>query len=473
LTGAALRYTVTHGATTLLDILYTRDSLDRIVQTVETVQGTTSTRGFTYDSLGRLDTVRLNGLVVSDYAYDSNRNRTSLTTGSGTTTATYDDQDRMLTYGGATYSYTANGELALKVVGTDTTRYTYDVFANMRQVRLPVGTVVDNLVDPRNRRIGKRVNGVLVQAFLYQTQLAPVAELDGAGSIVSRFVYATRPNVPDYMVRDGVTYRMVLDHLGSVRLVVNTVTGAVAQRIDYDEFGRVTQNTNPGFQPFGFAGGMTDDLSQLVRFGARDFDPETGRWTSKDPRGFLAGSTNLLAYASNDPVSRIDPDGLCDSCDKPPPEAPVCFIGESGTLSVGFGGSVGAGIILSSGSGPGLYFTAAGGFGGDVGYGTTFGRAASLGALKGKSEGGNLGFGYASGSRFTNPSGQTLTVTIGPRVPLEDTVYPLSMSVQTSYAFAITARDIICAFLQAGKANTLPRQAFDLRRLERLEAYDR
>jgi YD repeat-containing protein len=43
-----------------------------------------------------------------------------------------------------------------------------------------------------------------------------------------------------------------------VRLVVNAETGQVVQRMDYDAFGRVLQDTNPGFQPFGFAGGRYD-----------------------------------------------------------------------------------------------------------------------------------------------------------------------------------------------------------------------
>ncbi len=56
------------------------------------------------------------------------------------------------------------------------------------------------------------------------------------------------------------------DHLGSVRLVVDATTGAIAQRMDYDEFGNVTQDTSPGFQPFGFAGGLYDADAGLVRF---------------------------------------------------------------------------------------------------------------------------------------------------------------------------------------------------------------
>jgi len=41
------------------------------------------------------------------------------------------------------------------------------------------------------------------------------------------------------MVRGGNTYRIITDHLGSPRLVIDAATGAVAQRMDYDEFGNV------------------------------------------------------------------------------------------------------------------------------------------------------------------------------------------------------------------------------------------
>jgi RHS repeat-associated protein len=98
------------------------------------------------------------------------------------------------------------------------------------------------------------------------------------------------------------------DHLGSVRLVVNTADGAIAQRLDYDEFGQIIEDTNPGFQPFAFAGGLYDSDTRLVRFGARDYDPFTGRWTTKDPIGFNGG-INLFVYVGNDPISLVDPTG--------------------------------------------------------------------------------------------------------------------------------------------------------------------
>ena len=111
------------------------------------------------------------------------------------------------------------------------------------------------------------------------------------------------------MVRGGTTYRLITDQLGSVRLVVNASTGAVAQEIEYDPFGEVISDSNPGFQPFGFAGGLYDPETGLTHFGAREYDAELGRWTSPDPIGFSGGDPNLYGYVVQDPVNLADPYG--------------------------------------------------------------------------------------------------------------------------------------------------------------------
>jgi RHS repeat-associated protein len=80
------------------------------------------------------------------------------------------------------------------------------------------------------------------------------------------------------------------------------------QRMDYDEFGNVILDTNPGFQPFGFAGGIYDRDTKLTHFGAREYDAATGRWLSKDPIGF-GGGFNFYSYSINDPINLIDPNG--------------------------------------------------------------------------------------------------------------------------------------------------------------------
>jgi RHS repeat-associated protein len=105
-----------------------------------------------------------------------------------------------------------------------------------------------------------------------------------------------------YTLRDG---------RGSVRMVVDADSGDVAQRLDYDEFGNVLLDTNPGFQPLGYAGGVVDADTGLVHFGARDYDPSLGRWTTKDPLG-VGGGMNVYIYVANDPINRVDVTGLAE-----------------------------------------------------------------------------------------------------------------------------------------------------------------
>lgn len=291
-----------NGGNSLYSVTYTRDALGRITRKVEAIDGTTTTYEYAYDSAGRLREVNRDGSAVATYSYDANGNRLS---GPGAVTGAYDAQDRMTSYDGATYTYNAAGDLTAKTDASGRTAYTYDELSNLFSVLLPDGRTIRYLLDGRNRRVGKLIDGALAQGWLYQDALNPVAELDAAGTVVSRFVYATRRNVPDYMVRNGVTYRIISDERGSPRLVVNASNGSIVQRIDYDAFGNVVQDTNPGFQPFGFAGGLYDPETALVRFGARDYDAQSGRWTTKDPSG-LRGGVNLYTYAMGDPINYVD-----------------------------------------------------------------------------------------------------------------------------------------------------------------------
>ena len=95
-----------------------------------------------------------------------------------------------------------------------------------------------------------------------------------------------------------------------MRLVADEA-GNVVKRVSYDAFGNIIADSNPSFDIwFGFAGGLHDRDIELVRFGHRDYDPKTGRWTAKDPIFFNGGDTDLYGYCLNDPVNGFDPDGL-------------------------------------------------------------------------------------------------------------------------------------------------------------------
>lgn len=289
----------------LFSVNYTRDKLGRITEKAELVEGATTTTVYGYDLAGRLESVTEIGTEIGLYRYDSNGNRTHI---NGSLVANYDEQDRLVHYENTTYIYTANGELTQKVENGVTTHYTYDELGNLLQIMMPGDLIIDYIIDGSNRRIGKKVNGELIHGFLYKDQVNPIAVLDGSNNVIGRFVYGTKINVPDFMVKEGKTYRIISDHLGSPRLVVDTETGGVVQRVDYDPWGNVIQDTNPGFQPFGFAGGIYDQHTELLRFGARDYDPHIGRWITKDTMMFTGG-LNLYGYNINNPVNLIDIDG--------------------------------------------------------------------------------------------------------------------------------------------------------------------
>jgi RHS repeat-associated protein len=293
----------TISSSAIYSVSYTRDALGRIFTRTETIGGVAATYGYSYDGAQRLANVTTGGTTTAAYTYDANGNRQ--TTGGG---ETYDAQDRLTQKGTTSYAYTLQGELETKTTGSQVTQYSYDGTGALRSVSLPSGKAITYVIDGLGRRVGKVVNGTLTTGFLYGAAQGPAAMLDGNNNLVARFVYGESAVVPDYMVMGATTYRLVKDERGSVRLVVNAQTGAVAERVDYNEWGVVTNDTSPGFQPFGYAGGLYDADTGLVRFGARDYDASVGRWTNKDP-GKFAGGANFYAYAHGDPINYVDPSG--------------------------------------------------------------------------------------------------------------------------------------------------------------------
>jgi len=296
---------------------YQRDELGRITRLDDSVGSLTVSHQYQYDAIGQLHSHTKEG-VTTTWEYDANGNRV---VENGTTIASYDSEDRLLNFRGIAYSYTPAGDLASKTDTGGTTAYRYDALGNLRSVTLSNGDEIDYLIDPYNRRVGKQKNGVLQYGLLYLDRLRPIAELKPAGGIRSLFLYGGNENVPYAMIRGGVLYRILTDHLGSVRSVIDTRNRNTVQAIEYDVWGKIIHDSSPGFQPFGFAGGLYDPDTGLTRFGARDYDAEVGRWTAKDPILFAGGDTNLYGYVTNDPVNWNDPMGLWRNPLEIPPEA--------------------------------------------------------------------------------------------------------------------------------------------------------
>lgn len=122
------------------------------------------------------------------------------------------------------------------------------------------------------------------------------------------------------------TYYYHADGLGSVTGLTDD-RGHVVQRYEYDSFGNIRQHVNRIRQPYTFTGREYDDETGLYFHRARYYDPQIGRFINRDPIGFAARDvnlyayvdsvgkpfrieTNLYAYASNNPVNLIDPEGL-------------------------------------------------------------------------------------------------------------------------------------------------------------------
>ncbi len=313
--GEVTGYVAKNGSTTLYSYTLTRDNLGRISQKVEGLNGVNTTFDYFYDSAGRLIQVDKNSVTASTYSYDSNSNRIAGTISGAATSAIYDDQDRLTAYNVNTYTYNRNGELATKTntLLSQITTYSYDVFGQLTSIALPSSTI-NYEIDPNHRRFGWKIGATVQGRYARDQEGRIVAELNSGNAMTRRYIYASRKHIPDYFLdMSGEKYRIFTDHLGSVRLVVKLSTGTVMQLMEHDEFGRVVQDTNSGYQPFGFAGGEYSPATGLVRFGVRDYDPEVGRWTSKDPVLFGATDANLYGYVWEDPINWIDPLGLSNT----------------------------------------------------------------------------------------------------------------------------------------------------------------
>ncbi|NJM09961.1 MAG: RHS repeat-associated core domain-containing protein [Bdellovibrionaceae bacterium] len=261
----------------------------------------------------------------------------------------------------------------------------------------------------------------------------PTAHPNGTINSGGRFEFGAKAHVPDLMYdENGIAHRIISDYLGSPRMLISIQDGVVRGRSDYDEFGRLL--SFPGMDlPFGFAGGIVyskpgvsfraSQQQSLLGFGARVYDPEIGRWISKDPILFGGGDTNLYGYVMNDPVNFIDPKGLFG-----------VQIGAGGSIGALIpGGSAYSGIAITYSGSNGFQFgfygtnTVTGGYGAAGGLGFNFSispSAQNLGDLSGGAATAGVGSLISpSASTSTNSCGKTIN-SYGVGVGIGTGLYP-------------------------------------------------
>src|SRR5207237_5221454 len=110
-------------------------------------------------------------------------------------------------------------------------------------------------------------------------------------------------------------------------------TGTVLDRIDYDSFGKIVNETTPANgDRFKFTAREGDSEIGQYYYRARSFGPLIGRFFSPDPKGFAANDMNLYRYTANNPINRTDATG-------------TDFLGGLGRGLVGGGSGLGAAIL--------------------------------------------------------------------------------------------------------------------------------
>lgn len=215
------------------------------------------------------------------------------------------------------YTYDAHGNVATRIIGGTTHTYTWDGEGSLLGVAGPTPGPITYDVDAKGRRVGKRVNGTLERQWMYDGQLRIVAEVVYTPLVRYRvYGYVPERHLPVLMLEkvSGAEsqYRIYGDHLGSLRAVVRVSDGKAIQTMRHGPWGEVEDDSVASTfsrVPFGFAGGIYDEVTGLVRFGAREYDARTGRWLSKDEARF-GGGENFFEYAGGDPVNVVDLTGL-------------------------------------------------------------------------------------------------------------------------------------------------------------------
>ncbi len=263
---------------------------------------------------------------------------------------THNEANQLLASRKFEFLYDANGNQSAKIETSsddqDTWTYEYD-FENRlikaTRTREDEIKTVSFKYDPFGRRIEKRVEEVETQylpsglktatySYVYDNEDI-ILEVRSGGDdedgeeqgrsesgqrhwrkriskpSVSRFVHGPGIDEPLAIEQKERVYFYHADGLGSITSLTDA-RGQVVQTYEYDSFGNMRYEGNHVKQPYGFTAREWDSETGLYFYRARYYDPQMGRFISKDPIGFAGGDVVLYGYVQNDPVNFIDPWGL-------------------------------------------------------------------------------------------------------------------------------------------------------------------
>jgi RHS repeat-associated protein len=229
------------------------------------------------------------------YTYDLAGNRSTEQIGSATTNFSYNALNQLTSADAgagaeATYEWDAEQRLVAVNSGNESTHFTYDGLGRRVGIRKLVGGS-----EVSNRRFVWCDNEIC-------------EERTPSGAVSKRF-FAQGMEIKSGSA-PGV-YFYTRDHLGSIRELID-INGEIKARYAYDPFGRRT-HWGDMEADFGFAGMFWANEVSLYLTMLRAYEPNAGRWLSRDPlkNAEVEEGHNLYAYVHNDPVNFMDPLGLC------------------------------------------------------------------------------------------------------------------------------------------------------------------
>ena len=280
------------------------------------------TADYAYDALYRITGFDLTGGTGRDYAYDRSGNLTSMVTGSNRLTYNYSGTSTpnrldSTAVGSATTSYAYNPNGWMTARGDASLTYDY------RGLTTGYGSA-RYLLDPDRRRVKKTV-GTAVTYYLRGPGGNVLAEYTGQTQS-ARYVYAGSRRIARIAGSSASYY--LAEHLGSTRSLVDD-EGAVTAAYDYWPYGKVLATNGTDTTHFRFTGHERDAESGLDYMLARSYAYDVGRFLRPDPMQDEYPGISPYAYAANNPLKYVDPDG---NSHHEPNDRPVIDREQPGTL---------------------------------------------------------------------------------------------------------------------------------------------